>query len=80
MQLFVEAKRHQPAVVFIPALTAWCAAVPDAARRALGALLSALAPTDPVLLLAVCEGPPSALPRDVRAWLGRLLIDDAKVA
>lgn len=34
------------------------------------AMLDSLAPTDPVLLLAVADGPFSQLPRDVRQWFG----------
>jgi hypothetical protein len=33
-------------------------------------MLDTLAPTDPVLLLAVVDGPFMSLPRDVRAWFG----------
>jgi len=33
-------------------------------------MLNTLAPTDPILLLAVVDGPFSCLPRDVRAWFG----------
>lgn len=33
-------------------------------------MLDTLAPTDPVLLLAVVDGQFTALPRDVRAWFG----------
>lgn len=33
-------------------------------------MLDSLAPTDPILLLAVVEGPFSSLPRDVRDWFG----------
>lgn len=33
-------------------------------------MLDTLAPTDPVLLLAVLDGPFSDLPKDVRAWFG----------
>lgn len=70
MQLFVEAKRHQPSVVYIPSLTGWCAAVSETARTTVRAMLDSLAPTDPVLLLAVVDGPFAALPRDVKAWFG----------
>lgn len=34
------------------------------------AMLDSLAPTDPILLLAVSDTPFSRLPRDVRAWFG----------
>ena len=34
------------------------------------AMLDSLSPSDPILLLAVVDGPFSALPRDVRSWFG----------
>ncbi|KAJ7165606.1 AAA-domain-containing protein [Mycena crocata] len=70
VQLFVEAKRHAPAVVYIPALRGWCAAVSETARATVRAMLDTLAPADPVLLLAVVDGHFTDLPRDVRAWFG----------
>ncbi|KAH9950116.1 AAA-domain-containing protein [Amylocystis lapponica] len=70
VQLFVEAKRHQPSVVYIPSLLSWSAAVSETSRTTVRAMLDTLAPTDPVLLLAVVDGQFSALPRDVRAWFG----------
>lgn len=70
MQLFVEAKRHQPSVVYIPSLLGWCAAVSETARTTVKAMLDTLSPSDPILLLAVVDGPFSALPRDVKAWFG----------
>ncbi|KAJ6615527.1 hypothetical protein B0H10DRAFT_1801270 [Mycena sp. CBHHK59/15] len=70
VQLFVEAKRHAPAVVYIPALSGWCAAVSETARVTVRAMLDTLAPADPVLLLAVVDGRFADLPRDVRAWFG----------
>ncbi|KAI0751701.1 AAA-domain-containing protein [Daedaleopsis nitida] len=70
VQLFVEAKRHQPSVVYIPSLAGWCAAVTETARTTVRAMLDTLAPTDPVLLLAVVDGPFAQLPRDVRQWFG----------
>ncbi|KZT74624.1 AAA-domain-containing protein [Daedalea quercina L-15889] len=70
IQLFVEAKRHQPSVVYIPSLIGWCAAVSETTRTTVRAMLDTLAPTDPVLLLAVADGSFSALPRDVRSWFG----------
>ncbi|KAI0763215.1 hypothetical protein BC629DRAFT_1583945 [Irpex lacteus] len=70
VQLFVEAKRHQPSVVYIPSLSAWSAAVSETARTTLRTMLDGLAPTDPVLLLATVDGSFTSLPRDVRAWFG----------
>ena len=70
VQLFVEAKRHQPSVVYIPSLMHWCATIPEVARSAVRAMLDTLAPTEPILLLAVVDGPFSSLPQDVRSWFG----------
>lgn len=70
VQLFVEAKRHQPSVIYIPSLAGWCAAVTETARTTVRAMLDTLAPTDPVLLLAVVDGAFTQLPRDVRQWFG----------
>jgi hypothetical protein len=33
-------------------------------------MLDTIAPTDPILLLAIVDGPFCSLPRDVRAWFG----------
>lgn len=33
-------------------------------------MLESLSPTDPVLLLAIVDGPFSSLPHDVRSWFG----------
>ncbi|KAA1479104.1 AAA-domain-containing protein [Dentipellis sp. KUC8613] len=70
VQLFVEAKRHQPSIIYIPSLIAWCAAVSETTRTTVQSMLNTLAPTDPVLLLAVVEGSFMSLPRDVRSWFG----------
>lgn len=70
VQLFVEAKRQKPSIVYIPSLVGWCAAVSETARTTVRAMLDSLAPTDPVLLLAVVDGDFSQLPKDVRAWFG----------
>lgn len=41
-------------------------------------MLDSLSPSDPILLLAVVDGPFQALPRDVRSWFG--LIRENRVA
>ncbi|KAI0059309.1 AAA-domain-containing protein [Artomyces pyxidatus] len=70
VQLFVEAKRHQPSIIYIPSLLGWCSAVSETSRGTVRAMLETLAPTDPILLLAVVDGHFLSLPRDVRAWFG----------
>ncbi|KAF9231860.1 hypothetical protein BU15DRAFT_81909 [Melanogaster broomeanus] len=70
VQLFVEAKRHQPSLIYMPSLLGWCAAVPKMSRSTMHAMLESLSPTDPILLLAIVDRPFSSLPYDVRWWFG----------
>ena len=70
VQLFVEAKRHQPSIIYISSLSGWCAAVTETARTTVKAMLDSISPSDPILLLAVVDGHFASLPRDVRAWFG----------
>ncbi|KAG8776517.1 hypothetical protein FRC12_000861 [Ceratobasidium sp. 428] len=70
VQLFVEAKRHKPAVIYIPSLIGWCTAVPETARLTMKSMLDSISSTDPILLLAILEGDITALPQDVRGWFG----------
>ncbi|KAJ3919367.1 AAA-domain-containing protein [Lentinula edodes] len=79
VQLFVEAKRHSPSVIYIPSLVGWCAAISETARATVRAMLDTLAPTDSILLLAIVDGKFSSLPRDVRAWFGPTAIKDNSV-
>lgn len=79
VQLFVEAKRHSPSVIYIPSLVGWCAAISETARATVRAMLDTLAPTDSILLLAIVDGKFSTLPRDVRAWFGPTAIKDNSV-
>ncbi|KAF8189666.1 hypothetical protein BJ912DRAFT_1103927 [Pholiota molesta] len=51
-------------------IVGWCAAITETARSTVRAMLDTLAPTDPILLLAVVDGNFSDLPRDVKAWFG----------
>ncbi|KAJ4464470.1 hypothetical protein J3R30DRAFT_3319302 [Lentinula aciculospora] len=79
VQLFVEAKRHSPSVIYIPSLVGWCAAISETARATVRAMLDTLAPTDSILLLAIVDGKYSSLPRDVRAWFGPTAMKDNSV-
>ena len=42
----------------------------ETTRSTVRAMLETLLPTDPILLLAVVDGPFSALPKDVKYWFG----------
>lgn len=70
VQLFIEAKRHKPAVLFIPSLNHWVNTITETARNTFKSLLDSLSPSDPVILLAVIDGDANAIPRDVKAWFG----------
>ncbi|TRM68712.1 hypothetical protein BD626DRAFT_394810 [Schizophyllum amplum] len=70
VQLFVEAKRHQPSVIYIPSLEVWSAAISDTAKATMRAMLDTLSPTDPILLLGVMDGKWKSVPREVREWFG----------
>ncbi|GAA6004429.1 hypothetical protein JCM10207_000723 [Rhodosporidiobolus poonsookiae] len=70
VQLFIEAKRHKPSILFIPSLVTWCASVGETVRATIKGLLDGLDPSDPILLLAVVDGPFRDVPADVRSWFG----------
>ncbi|KAI0786557.1 hypothetical protein C8Q75DRAFT_721352 [Abortiporus biennis] len=70
VQLFADAKRNQPSVLYIPSLLGWCTALSDTAKMTMHSMLDSLSPTDPILLVGVVDGPISSLPPDVLAWFG----------
>lgn len=70
VQLFVEAKRRKPSVIYIPSLAGWCSALSDAARNTMRELLESVASTDAILLLGVFQGDLDDLPSDIRDWFG----------
>ncbi|WWC85468.1 uncharacterized protein L201_000332 [Kwoniella dendrophila CBS 6074] len=70
VQLIVEAKRHQPSIIFVPALSAWSATINDTARATVRTLLDGIAPSDPILVLGVSDAPIDELPGDVRGLFG----------
>ncbi|CAO1620981.1 unnamed protein product [Parajaminaea phylloscopi] len=80
VQLFVEAKRHKPSVVYIPGLVHWARSVSETVRATTKALLDELSPSDPVLLLAIAEEPLHELPADVLKWFGYLRDNKVQVA
>lgn len=70
VQLFVEAKRHKPSILYIPSLLTWCTSVGETVRATIKGLLDSLDPSDPILLLAVVDGSMKDIPADVRSWFG----------
>lgn len=72
VQIFNEAKRHKPSILYIPSLISWSNAVGESVKNTIGELLDSLDPSDPILLLAIAQGPLSAIDRDIRSWFGFL--------
>ena len=72
IQMFTEAKRHKPSVLFIPGLSQWATHVSESVRSTVKTLLDGLLPSDPVTLVAISDGPFYDLPRDIRSWFGYL--------
>lgn len=72
-RMFVEAKRHQPSVLYIPAILEWSRVLPESAKATFAALMDGLTPSDPVLLLALHDGPVEELAEEdarVKSWFG----------
>ncbi|KAI9658483.1 MAG: hypothetical protein M1831_003921 [Alyxoria varia] len=55
IQLFNEAKRHKPSVMYIPDVNNWYETVGPAVTKMFTGLLRSLPPNDPVLLLGIME-------------------------
>lgn len=70
VQMFIEAKRHQPSVLFIPSLLEWASVMTDTAKATFGALLDSLTPSEPVLVLALLKGDVADIPADIKEWFG----------
>lgn len=72
VQIFNEAKRHKPSILYMPSLTSWSNSVGESVKNTISELLDSLDPSDPILLLAIAQGPLSEIDRDVRSWFGFL--------
>lgn len=55
IQLFTEARRHQPSVIYIPNVDIWCRTVGEAVVSVFQGFIRNLLPTDPVLVLGILE-------------------------
>lgn len=55
MQLFTEARRHKPSVIYIPNVDTWYGTLGKPVISTFLGLLRTLAPTDPILLLGIVE-------------------------
>ncbi|SYW73865.1 related to YTA7 - 26S proteasome subunit [Ustilago bromivora] len=72
IQLFVEAKRHKPSVLYIPGIVHWSRSVSESVKTTFKALLDGLTDADPVMLLGIAEAPLDELDDEVHSWFNFL--------
>lgn len=70
VQAFIEARRHQPSILFLPNIDVWYLVMPYTARATLASLLRGLKSTEKVLLLGLSETPSSELDSDLKLIFG----------
>lgn len=70
IQLFAEARRHKPSVIYLPNVDIWYRTVGEAVISTFVGLLRSLPPTDPVLLLGVLETEGYVDPRMIQDLFG----------
>lgn len=66
-QIFREAKRTAPSIVYIPCIYMWWETVSDALRAIFMMLLQGIPSFSPILLLATCEVPYEDLSEEIKA-------------
>jgi SpoVK/Ycf46/Vps4 family AAA+-type ATPase len=70
IQLFTEAKRHKPSVVYIPNVQNWFETVGQTVVSTFLGLLRSVTPTDPILLLGILEEDGETDPEMLRSFFG----------
>ncbi|KAI5956589.1 YTA7 [Candida jiufengensis] len=55
IQTFIEARRHQPAIILIPTIDVWFQILPESAQATLSSLLRGLKSSEKILLLGFAE-------------------------
>ncbi|KFY56008.1 hypothetical protein V497_06560 [Pseudogymnoascus sp. VKM F-4516 (FW-969)] len=71
VQLFAEVKRHKPSVIFLPGVDTWYHTLSESAITTFLGLLRGIPPTDPVLVLGICDAEPDhASPEMIRDLFG----------
>ncbi|KAJ9475045.1 Tat-binding-like protein [Pseudozyma hubeiensis] len=80
IQLFVEAKRHKPSVLYIPGIVHWSRSVSESVKTTFKALLDGLTDADPVMLLGIAEAPLDELDDEVHSWFNFLDDDIVEIS
>ncbi|CAK7212471.1 TAT-binding protein-like protein 7, AAA ATPase [Sporothrix bragantina] len=63
--LFVEVKRHKPAVLYVPNVDSWYHSLPASAYMTFTTMLKTIPPNDPILVLGTCECERDEIPENV---------------
>lgn len=63
--LFVEVKRHKPAVLYVPNVDSWYHSLPASAYMTFATMLKTIPPNDPILVLGTCECEREDIPESV---------------
>lgn len=72
VQTFIEARRHQPSIIFIPNIDTWFDVMPHSAKATLSGLLRNLRSNEKILLLGIAERRYQELDTEVKLALGFL--------
>lgn len=63
--MFVEVKRHKPAVLYVPNVDSWYHSLPASAYMTFATMLKTIPPNDPILVLGTCECEREDIPESV---------------
>ena len=72
VQTFIEARRHQPSIIFIPNIDTWFDVMPHSAKAVLSGLLRNLRSNEKILLLGIAERTYDELDTEIKLTLGFL--------
>lgn len=72
VQTFIEARRHQPSIIFIPNIDTWFDVMTHSAKATLSGLLRNLRSNEKILLLGIAERSFEELDTEVKMTLGFL--------
>lgn len=72
VQTFIEARRHQPSIIFIPNIDTWFDVMPHSAKATLSGLLRNLRSNEKILLLGIAERAYEDLDTEIKLTLGFL--------
>ncbi|CAK9441574.1 uncharacterized protein LODBEIA_P54420 [Lodderomyces beijingensis] len=70
VQAFIEARRHQPAIILIPSIDIWFDVLPSPAKATLSSLLRGLKSNEKLLLLGIAESSMEDLGEEIRGIFG----------